>query len=71
MMKDKDTEKSFEERWIEDDSYALGKKAGIKEVVDWVHEHQVAGLSFGIGIGREICVPYAAWLDYLKRLGLL
>ena len=33
-MKAKDTEKSFEERWIEDDSYALGKKAGHKEVVD-------------------------------------
>ena len=38
-MKAKDTEKSFEERWIEDDSYALGKKAGIKEVVEWIELH--------------------------------
>jgi len=39
MMGAKGTGKSFEERWIEDDSYNLGKKAGRKEVVEWVKEN--------------------------------
>lgn len=62
-------EKSFEERWIEDEGYALGKRAGIKEVVDTFHD-DFCNMANRFPTAKELTDFINKWQTKLKEWGV-
>jgi len=65
-------EKSSEDRWVEDESFVLGKQAGIKEVVEWIKASgYIAYKGFPYEDDKKVWeVLYSDWQAKLKEWGL-
>jgi len=50
-----------------DDNYYKGKKTGIREVVEWIEEHQMMTYERGVG---EVAFNHIIWHTKLKEWGV-
>jgi len=74
-MEAKDTAKKARRRNVQDitslEGFYDGKKAGIKEVVEWIEAQRISGFTIIEGVGAGIPISEEKWQAKLKEWGVL